>query len=130
VLKDKGERIAAMIDAEGGWEAVQKEFALEAKTTELIARGASIPDVGTSEELDGVLFEMSEGASAGPVQVGERLVFVRLVDHQQADMEAFESDFDRLAQRELQWKQEALQGSWLADSLSRIDVYRYLEVEE
>jgi peptidyl-prolyl cis-trans isomerase D len=66
----------------GNFEAGAKAAGLEVKTTELVARGAPIGDVGVSPAIDAVAFTLPTGAVSDPIVTDTGAVIVRVVEKQ------------------------------------------------
>jgi peptidyl-prolyl cis-trans isomerase D len=61
-----------------------KALGLEAKMTELVARGSSITDVGSASQI-GAAFTLPVGETADPVFLGANWVVFRVIEHQDAN---------------------------------------------
>ena len=75
---------AAAVDAQlksGDFAAAAKAAGLEVKTTDLIARGAPIGDVGISPAVDAVAFSLPVGGVSGPIVTDKGAVVVRVLEH-------------------------------------------------
>jgi peptidyl-prolyl cis-trans isomerase D len=62
-----------------------KAVGLEAKTSDLVARGSAIADVGSASQL-GAAFTIPPGQTADPVFLGANWVIFRVLDHQAPNM--------------------------------------------
>ena len=57
-----------------------KKAGLEIKTTELIARGAALPDIGISPEMDKVAFALPQGGVSDPISTPQATAIVRVME--------------------------------------------------
>ena len=64
----------------GAFDAVAKTAGLEAKTTELIARGQPIADVGASPAVDAVAFTLPVGGVSDPISTDSGTVIVKVLE--------------------------------------------------
>ena len=80
VAKAKGAEIAAQLKAAPDFAAAVKKAGLEVKTTELIARGAALPDIGISPDIDKVAFTMPQGGVSEPIATPQGTAIVRVVE--------------------------------------------------
>jgi peptidyl-prolyl cis-trans isomerase D len=80
---DKAKEMAA--GAKANFASAAKAAGVAVKTTEMIARGASLPEVGVSEAVDSVAFKLAKGDTAGPIEVGSSVVVIRVKDRQDID---------------------------------------------
>jgi peptidyl-prolyl cis-trans isomerase D len=88
VIKNKAadtarQRAAAVVPqlrAGSNFDAAAKAAKLEPKTTDLIARGAPIADVGMSPAIEAVAFTLPAGAVSDPIQTDNGAVIVKVVE--------------------------------------------------
>jgi peptidyl-prolyl cis-trans isomerase D len=65
----------------GDFEAAAKAAGLDVKTTDLIARGAPIGDVGVSPAVDAVAFSLPAGSVSDPIVTENGAVIVKVLEH-------------------------------------------------
>ncbi|MBI2223252.1 MAG: peptidyl-prolyl cis-trans isomerase [Acidobacteria bacterium] len=75
----KAASVAASFKA-GDFAAAAKGAGLDVKTTELVARGASLPEVGVSDAVDAAVFALPAGSVTDPVPTGNGIVIARVVE--------------------------------------------------
>ena len=81
VARQKAASIGAQMKS-GDFNAAAKAAALEVKTTDFIARGAPIGDVGVSPAVDSVAFAMQPGAVSDPIVTDNGTVIVKMLERQ------------------------------------------------
>ena len=81
VARQKAVSIGAQMKT-GDFNAAAKAAGLEVKTTEFIARGAPIGDVGVSPAVDTVAFAMQPGAVSDPIATDNGTVIVKVLERQ------------------------------------------------
>ncbi len=64
----------------GSFEAAAKAAGLEVKTTELIARGAPVADIGASPAIDAVAFALPPGGVSDPIVTDNGAVIVKVLE--------------------------------------------------
>jgi peptidyl-prolyl cis-trans isomerase D len=77
--KQKAASLAASLKA-GDFAKAAKAAGLEVKPTELVARGATLPDVGQSDAVDAAVFALPAGAVTDPIQTDNAIVVARVVE--------------------------------------------------
>jgi parvulin-like peptidyl-prolyl isomerase len=80
---DTARQRAAALSAQlksGDFEAVAKAAGLEVKTTDQIARGAPIADIGVSPAVDAVAYGLAAGAVSDPIKTDNGAVVVKVVE--------------------------------------------------
>ena len=78
--RQKAAALAAQLKT-GDFNAVAKSAGLEVKTTDLIARGAPIPDAGVSPAIDAAAFALPAGAVSDPIVTETGAVVVKVLEH-------------------------------------------------
>ena len=77
--RQKAAAIAAQLKS-GDFDAAAKAAGLEVKTTELIARGAPIGDVGVSPAIDAAAFALPAGGVSDPIVTDTGAVIVKVLE--------------------------------------------------
>lgn len=111
--RQKAAALSGQLQA-GELEAAAKKAGLEVKTTELIARGAPIPDIGVSPEVDAAAFSLAVGAASNPIVTDNGAVIVKVLEKQS------------VAEEELAKGRQALKEEMLASERDRFYV-NYME---
>jgi peptidyl-prolyl cis-trans isomerase D len=85
---DVARQRAAAVDAQmksGDFNAAAKSAGLEVKTTDLIARGATIADVGVSPAIDAAAFALPAGGVSDPIVTDTGAVIVKVLEKADAN---------------------------------------------
>jgi peptidyl-prolyl cis-trans isomerase D len=77
--RQRASAVAAQLKS-GNFEAAVKAAGLEVKTTEQIARGGAITDVGISPAVDAVAFGLQQGAVSDPIKTDNGAVIVKVLE--------------------------------------------------
>ena len=80
LAKQRAAAIAAELKAAKDFAAAAKRAGLEVKTTELIARGAAIPDLGISEAIDNAAFSLPQGGVSDAITTPTGTAVVRVAE--------------------------------------------------
>ena len=78
--RQKAGAIAAALKSAKDFSAAAKAQGLEAKDTELVARGSALPDVGVSAEVERVAFSLPAGSVSDPIQTTDGTAIIRVVE--------------------------------------------------
>jgi peptidyl-prolyl cis-trans isomerase D len=78
--RERASAIAAALKSSKDFAAAAKAQGLEAKDTELVPRGAALPDIGVSPEVDRVAFSLPAGSVSDPIQTTDGTVIVRVAE--------------------------------------------------
>jgi peptidyl-prolyl cis-trans isomerase D len=76
--RQRATEIAASLRGAKDFAAAAKAQGLEAKVTDLVARGATLPDIGVSPEVDAVAFTLPVNAVSEPIRLNDATVIVRV----------------------------------------------------
>jgi peptidyl-prolyl cis-trans isomerase D len=87
--RQRAGQIAAALKGAADFAAAAKAQGLEAKSTELIAREAALPDIGVSPEVDKVAFSLPAGAVSDPIATADGTVIVRVVERDEVTPDEF-----------------------------------------
>lgn len=80
LAKTRASAIAAELRTAKDFAAAAKKAGLEVKSTELIARGSPIPDLGVSEAIDEAAFALPEGGVSDAISTPTGTAIVRVVE--------------------------------------------------
>jgi peptidyl-prolyl cis-trans isomerase D len=105
--RQRASAIAAALKSSKDFASAAKAQGLEAKDTELVARGAALPDVGVSPEVDRVAFTLPAGSVSDPIQTTDGTVIIRVAQR------------DDVTPDELRQGQEAFRAELLNERRSR-----------
>jgi len=78
--KQKAAEIASALRSAKDFAAAAKAQGLEAKDTQLIARGAALPDIGVNPEVDRVAFSLPAGGVSDPIPTDNGTLIVRVAE--------------------------------------------------
>jgi parvulin-like peptidyl-prolyl isomerase len=105
--RQRAAAIASALKAASDFAAAAKAQGLEAKPTELVARGSALPDVGVSPEVDRVAYGLPVGGVSDPIQTTDGTVIVRV------------SERDDVTPDELRQAREAFRAELLSERRGR-----------
>jgi peptidyl-prolyl cis-trans isomerase D len=84
--RQKAAAISAQVKS-GDFDAGVKAAGLEVKTTELVARGGAIPDIGVSPAVDAAAFTLAAGGVSDPIVTDTGAVIVKVLEKQEVKPE-------------------------------------------
>ncbi len=77
---DKARAVAASLKSAADFAAAAKKAGFEAKTSELVARGTALPDVGANAALEKVVFGLPVGTTSDPVTTADGTTIVKVIE--------------------------------------------------
>ena len=90
--RKRGAEIAATLSGAKDFKAAAKALGFEAKETALISRGAPIPDVGVSADIDKVAFSLPVGGVSQPISTSDGTAIVKVTERDEATPEELKKD--------------------------------------
>jgi hypothetical protein len=81
VARQRASAVAAQMKS-GDFNAAAKSAGLDVKTTEFVARGAALADVGTSPAVDAVAFTLPVGGVSDPIVTDNATAIVKVLERQ------------------------------------------------
>jgi peptidyl-prolyl cis-trans isomerase D len=93
--KQKAAEIAAKLKSAGDFEKAAKAAGVEAKTTDLIARDAPIPDLGNAPAVEDAAFKLPVGAVSDPIATDTGTAVIKVVEKKEVTPEEWASSKDR-----------------------------------
>jgi peptidyl-prolyl cis-trans isomerase D len=88
--------IAATLKGARDFGAAVKRAGLELTTTDLIARGSPIPELGVSPAVDSAAFSLPPGAVSDPIATPQGTAIIRVVERQDVDDEQISAGREQL----------------------------------
>ena len=101
LAKSRAEELARRAKAGNDLAAAARALELEAKTSELVARGASILDIGGASQV-GAAFTLAPGQAGDPVFLGANWVVFRVLEHQPSNPNDLPGQRQEISQQLLQ----------------------------
>jgi peptidyl-prolyl cis-trans isomerase D len=80
LVKERAQQLANELKNAKDFAAVVKRAGLEIKTTELLARGSAIPDLGMSEAIDAAAFALPQGGVSDAISTPTGTAVIRVVE--------------------------------------------------
>jgi peptidyl-prolyl cis-trans isomerase D len=105
LAKTRADELAKRAKAGENFTAAAKALALEAKSSEPVARTGSIPDAGSAKQFS-TAFTMPVGQTGDPVAVGPNWVVYRIAEHNPVSPEEFAKQKDKMEAQVLQEKRQ------------------------
>jgi len=93
--KQKAADIAAKLKSASDFEKAAKAAGVEAKTTDLIAQDAPIPDLGTAPAVTDAAFRLSQGAVSDPIATDNGTAVVKVLEKKEVTTEEWTTSKDK-----------------------------------
>ena len=113
--------IAATLKS-GDFDKAAKAAGLEVKTTELIARGSPIGDIGVSPRLEEAAFSLTQGAVSDPVVTETGAAVVKVVERKDAAAETLDKDKENIRTELLNDRKQKFFASYMTKARQRMTI--------
>ena len=119
-------KAAAMAQNKGNFEAAAKAAGATVKTTDFVARGAALPDVGVSDAVDTAAFALKAGETSAPVATESSVVVVHVRERQDVAQAALDSERETLREQLAQQRRQEFFGAYMTKAITKMQI-RYNE---
>ena len=120
--KQKATEVAAKLKGAPDFEKAAKAAGVEAKTTELIVRGAALPDLGVAPAVDDVAFSLPAGAISAPISVANGTAIVKVIQKQETTPEDYTLAKDKFRDELLADRRGRFFGAYMTKAKLRMKI--------
>jgi peptidyl-prolyl cis-trans isomerase D len=125
--RQKASSVAAQLKT-GDFNAAAKAAGLEAKTTDLIARGAALPDIGASPAVDAAAFALPAGGVSDPIVTDTGAVVVKVLEKKSPTPEELKTGRDSVKTELLNQQKQRFFGAYMTKARERMAIQSNPEV--
>ena len=122
IAKSKAAEIAAALKAAPDFAAAAKKAGLEVKTTELIARGAALPDIGISPDIDKVAFALPQGGVSDAIPTPQGTAIVRVVEKEAVTDAQVASGIDQTRTELVNQRRDRLFSGYMVKAKEKLNI--------
>jgi peptidyl-prolyl cis-trans isomerase D len=124
--KAKAAELNTKLKSSSDFAKAAKDAGREVKTTEMIARGAVIPDAGVNPDVDKVVFAMPTGGVSEPIATNTGAVIVRVADKTAVTPAELNTAKDSTRKQMISERQNRFFSSYMerAKEKMKIEIYR------
>lgn len=129
VLKEKAidaaRQKAASVDAamkSGDFDKAAKDAGVEVKTTDFIARGSQVTDIGQSAAVDAAAFSLPKGGVSDPIVTANGAAIIKVVDKQMPSPSDFTAQKDSLRTELLNQRRNEFYSAYMNKARQRMDI--------
>jgi len=122
MAKQRAAAVANDLKTAKDFAAAAKRAGLEVKTTELVARGAAIPDLGTSEAVDAAAFALPQGGVSDAISTPTGTAVIRVVEKVGVTDAEIESGKDALREELVNTRRDKFFGAYMQKAKSGLKI--------
>jgi peptidyl-prolyl cis-trans isomerase D len=122
-------KAAAMAQgARSNFAAAAKAAGVEVKSTELVARGSPIPEVGVSNAVDDAVFALKSGNTTGPIETDNAVVVAHVKERQDINTADFQTAREGVRNELLQSRRGQFFAAYMAKAKGRMTIEYHPEM--
>ena len=122
LAKARAAAIATELKAAKDFAATVKKLGLQVKTTELIARGAAIPDLGVSDGVDKAAFSLPKGGVSDAIASPTATAVVRVVEREDVTDAQIAAGRDQLRDEMTNQRQERFFSAYMTKAKTALKI--------
>jgi len=122
LAKKKADEVAAQLKSAADFKKAAKAAGFDAVTSEPLARGAVIPNVGKSPEVDAVAFSLPAGAVSGPIVTPQGAAIVKVDARQEVSPAEYALAKDKFRVDALNARRQRFYRSYMEKARTRMKV--------
>ena len=121
VAREKATAAAAQFKS-GDFNAAAKAAGVEAKTTDLLTRGAALADVGVSPAVDAAAFALAAGGVSDPITTDTGAVIVKVLEKKAPTADEIKSGRDAVKSELLNQERQRFFESYMTKARERMTI--------
>jgi peptidyl-prolyl cis-trans isomerase D len=122
LAKQRAQEIAKELQSAGDFAAAAKRRGLEVKTTELIARGSAIPDLGMSEAIDQAAFALPQGGVSDAISTPAGTAVIRVAEKVDVTDAEIELGREQLRDEMVNQRRDRFFGAYMQKAKQGLDI--------
>ena len=122
ISRQRAAAIAASLRSAGNFGAAAKAQGFEAKDTDLIARGAPLPDIGVSPDVEKVVFGLPAGSVSEPITTRDATVIVRVLERDDVTPDELRLGKEAFREQLLNERRTRFFAAYMAKAKERMDI--------
>jgi peptidyl-prolyl cis-trans isomerase D len=119
---DKIKAMAAALKTAPDFVAAAKKAGVEAKSSELIARGTALPDVGLNQNLENAVFALAVGAVSEPISTPDGATIVKVVERKEVTADELRTARDGVRSDMLNEKRNQFLASYMGKAKQKMQI--------
>ena len=120
--KQRAAGLATQLKSASDFAAAAKAAGFEAKTTDLVVRGAALPDVGVSPAVEAAAFALAQGGVSDPIITDTGAVIVKVVEKKSPTAEELAAGRDAVKNELLNQQKQRFYGSYMTKARERMTI--------
>ena len=109
---------------------VAKAAGMDIKTSDLIARGGSLPDFGAITDRDNEIFTLPVGKAGTPSSVGSKTLVFAVKERKSLDPEEIKKGLDPVRTSLQESKRETVFSNWIDEAMKKMEDDRSIKINQ
>ena len=120
--RQRAGEIATALKAAKDFAGAAKAQGLESKDTELVARGAALPDIGVSPEVEKVAFSLPAGGVSDPISTNDGTVIVRVAERDEVTPDELKKGKDAFREQLLNERRNLFYSAYMTKAKEKMNI--------
>ncbi|MEW5983383.1 MAG: peptidyl-prolyl cis-trans isomerase [Acidobacteriota bacterium] len=122
LAQQRAQSLAATLKTAADFAAAAKKAGVEAKTSELVARGTALPDVGLNAEVESAVFSMKVGELSDPIVTLDGTTIVKVLERQDVTPEQLQVSREAVKQDLLLQRRNQFMAAYMTKAKQRMRI--------
>jgi peptidyl-prolyl cis-trans isomerase D len=127
---DKAKQIEELLKSGKDLAAAAKAVGADVKSSDLLTRGASVPEFGSIAELDKEMFSLPLGKTGTPVTVAGKTIAFAVKERKEIDPEEMKKSMDMVRTEMLPARREQYFTAYIQDVRKRMEAAKQIKINE
>jgi peptidyl-prolyl cis-trans isomerase D len=127
---DKAKQVEDLLKNGKDLAAAAKTVGAEIKTSDMLTRGASLPEFGSIAELDKEMFSLPLGKVGTPITVAGKTVAFAVKERQEINPEEMKKSLDMIRTEMLPGRREQYFGAYIQEVRKRMETAKQIKINE
>jgi peptidyl-prolyl cis-trans isomerase D len=119
---DKLKTMAAALKSAPDFVAAAKKAGVEAKSSELVARGTALPDVGFNQNLENAVFALAAGAVSDPISTPDGATIVKVIERKSVTPDELRNARDGVRSDMLEERRNQFLASYMGKAKQKMQI--------
>ena len=127
---DKAKQVQDLLKGGKDLAAAAKAVGAEIKTSDMLTRGASLPEFGSIAELDKEMFSLPIGKAGTPITIAGKTLAFAVKERQQINPEEMKKSLDMVRNEMLPGRREQYFSAYIQEVKKRMEAGRQIKINE
>jgi peptidyl-prolyl cis-trans isomerase D len=120
--RQKANAVAPQLKSASDFNAAAKSAGVEVKTTDLVVRGAALPDIGVSPAVDAAAFALPQGGVSEPIVTDNGAVIVKVLERKTPSADELKAGRDAIRTELINQQKQRFYAAYMSKARERMSI--------